>query len=499
MIESYESRWAKLGGFEGNLDDVKKLFKIRDKRRQVVQYAPNPAQALWRSKRTRRNLIVKARQKGLSKEIDADQLAECLIRPTNAVVVSHEKEATKRLFAAVRFYVETMAVPPATRIDSRSELTFPKRGSSYWIGTAGQRAFGRGDTIHRAHLSEAAYYSDFERIVTGISEAAEYGQIDIETTPNGREAVYDLWQKAKAGRSSFTNIFVPWYIDDEYSADSMLQREKDGLSASVQEMFAIPDAQFEWAPDERELAGRVLKEYGIILTVGQIKWRRYKIWDRGELFWQEYPEDDVSCFLQSGRSVFSRIITRPELRVPLDDFDRWDGPADEKARLAKDLLYGGVDGAEGVQGGDSHSFAVADIVPGKEHGTFIYEYTANEPLDVFWSKVAPIARRFNIVLGIEKNGVGLAHCREARRLGVPFREWETTATTRPVMVSELEGAYRKTEMIETYPEAEDEARNMRYGTSNRPEHPPGKHDDRVFSRAIAYQMSRVPKPSVEWI
>ena len=109
-------------------------------------------------------------------------------------------------------------------------MKFPKKGSNYFIGTAGQVAFGRGDTVDRAHLSEAAFYFDLEKILTGISEAAEYGQIDIETTPNGREKFYDMWQKAKTGRSPYTNIFIPWYIDTEYSVDSMTDKEINGLS-----------------------------------------------------------------------------------------------------------------------------------------------------------------------------------------------------------------------------------------------------------------------------
>ena len=252
---------------------------------------------------------MKARQKGISKIIDADQFIDCIRKPVNAVIISHEKEATKRMFDSVHSFIETAKVKPAISIDSRNEIRFPKRGSSYFIGTAGQKAFGRGDTVGRAHLSEAAHYLNFERIFGGISEAAEYGQIDIETTPNGREQIYDMWQKAKAGRSSYTPIFIPWYIDDEYNVENMTEKERDGLSKSVKEIFEIPDNEFMAgiSDDERRLIKRVEKEWNIKLTSGMLKWRRYKIWDRGEMFFQEYPEDDVSCFLQTGRTVFYKI------------------------------------------------------------------------------------------------------------------------------------------------------------------------------------------------
>lgn len=449
---------------------------------------------------------MKARQKGLSKIIDADQLIDCINKPTNAVVISHEKEATKRLFASVRYFIDNMAIKPALSIDSKSEMKFPKRDSYYFIGTAGQKAFGRGDTVSRAHLSEAAFYENLEKILAGIAEAAEYGQIDIETTPNGREQFYDMWEKAKTGRSPYTPIFIPWFIDDEYSVDSMTEKEKQGLSVGVQEMFAIPDDEFiaVMTADEKKLAERVAIEYKIVLTAGQMKWRRYKIWDKGDLFWQEYPEDDVTCFLQSGRAVFKNITRDESKRVPLDNiaaFEKW-GTEEERAALKKRVMYGGVDGAEGTQDGDAHVFSVIDVRPEEGKAYVVYEYASNEPIDVFWNHIRNVILdkdgkpQFRIMLGVEKNGVGVAHCRQALTQKLRHKEWITSGTTRPVMITELEEAYRKEELIETYKEAEDEARNMVYTKSNRAEHQSGKHDDRVFARAVAWQMRKMPIPRV---
>lgn len=453
-------------------------------------------------------MIIKARQKGLSKIIDADQLIDCVRKSTNAVVISHEREATKRLFSAVRYYVDNMEIKPALSIDSKQEMKFPKRGSTYFIGTAGQKAFGRGDTVDRAHLSEASFYDNFETILAGISEAAEYGQIDIETTPNGREQVYDLWQRAKAGKSPYTNIFIPWFVDLEYSADSMTEKEINGLSVSVRELFATPDDEFiaSLTIDEKRLIERVSGEYGFILTAGQIKWRRYKMWDKGDLFYQEYPEDDVSCFLQSGRSVFKSILTDKTKRIPIDDFDSWSKTHKEESEaLLKRNLFAGIDGAEGTPTGDAHVFAVIDIEATTGKSNIIYEYKSNEPIDIFWEKIKNVIikkdkqPRFMITLGVEKNGVGVAHVQKAKELGINYTEWITSGANRPVMITDLEEAYRKEELTESYIEAEDEARNMIYTKSNRPEHQQGKHDDRVFARAIAWQMRQQPTPRVSWL
>lgn len=488
-------------------DELKSLFSIRNKRGEKVPYTPNASQLHYRKHKTRRNLVLKGRQQGLSKEIDADQLADCIKKSTNAVVISHEKTATQRLFAAVRYYIDNLEIKPSVSIDSKSEMKFPKVGSSYFIGTAGQKAFGRGDTIDRAHLSEAAFYENLEGILAGIAEAAEYGQIDIETTANGREHFYDLWQKAKQGLSPYTPIFIPWFLHEEYTSDQMTEKEVQGLSPAVRSLFETKDQDFEWTEEEKELWKRVKHEWDIELTVGQIKWRRYKIWDKGELFFQEYPEDDESCFLQSGRSVFKTIKVDPTLKIPLDhiekikkeDLDRLLG--DKSKKTKKKLLYAAIDPAEGTLTGDAHCLSV--IEPNSpyhpENGAVvIYEMTSNEPIDIFSGKVKKIMDIFDILLGVEHQGVGVAMGNKLRELGVVFTEWNTTGTSRPILVSDLEEAYRKSELIESYVEAEAEARNMIYNSSNRPEHPSGKHDDRVFSRGIALQMFKQPKPGIEF-
>lgn len=458
-------------------------------------------QNLYWAKRKARNLIVKCRQGGITKFIDADQLVDCMRQRTNAVVISHEKEATKRLFSAVREYIDNLPVQPLISTNSKSEIKFPKVGSSYYVGTAGARAFARGDTIQRAHLSEAAFYQDLEKVRNGVEEAAEFGRIDIETTPNGHDEVHSLWQKGRVGRSSYTNIFIPWFLNPEYSADFLTEKERKNLTAAIAEMFAVPDEEFTAGmnDEEKNLVANVLENWGIQLTAGQMKWRRYKIWDKGQFFYQEYPEDEESCFLQNERSVFSHIRTEEWRRIPLDNLKTWcpygDPLGDMAAReqLKKTLMYGFIDGAEGIPDGDQHVFSVIAFQEGKM--VVIYEYASREPIDVFNEKVAAIVNEYNIFLGCEKQGIGGAHILKLRSLGLDPYEWNTTGTSRGPMITQLEEAYRKEELIETYPEAEAEARDMEY-KDKRAEHRSGKHDDRVFSRAGALQLTKLPVPGV---
>ena len=457
-----------------NREAIESLFKIQNKRGVKVPFKFNFAQDYYWGKRTRRNIILKARQEGLTKVVDADQLIDCIRKPTNAVVISHEKEAASRLFKAVKYYLSNLSTKPQIQTDNKHEIYFPKNNSSYYIGAAGQKSFGRGDTISRAHLSEAAFYKHLSPILSGVSEAAEFGQIDIESSPNGRgNEFHDLWGEAKDGKSPYTPIFIPWFFSKDYSVDTLTDDERNGLSVAVQEIFNIPEEQFVLTSEEKELCFKVEKDYGIKLSIGQLKWRRYKIWDKADLFFQEYPEDDISCFLQSGRPVFRNVILKESERGYMEKGKKY---------------YAGLDGAEGIAGGDKHCFAVIDM--NVNPARVIFEICSNDPIEFFLEKVKNIMLKYDIDLGVEKNGIGYAHCVKLRAMGIPFKEFTTsggTGGTRPMMITELEEAYRKVELIETYPEARGELLDMYYDDNNSATHRQGKHDDRVFARAIAWQ------------
>jgi len=394
------------------------------------------------------------------------------------VVISHEYEATHRLLEKVKYYIGNLKVKPGIKYETKQEITFPKLPSSFYIGTAGQRSFGRGDTIHRAHLSEVAFWNNAPNIISGITEAVPLsGKIRIESTPFGRgNWFYDECQKAKAHESSYTFHFYPWWLNQEYSAEYLTEEDRANLPPKIAELFLIPDAEFKLTDEENDL---VLKNN---LTIGQIKWRRYKVWDLGDLFVQEYPEDDVTCFLQSGRPVFRTVnISTQE---PL---------------VEKHFYLGGLDGAEGIENGDRHCFSLID--PWTKPAKTVFEIVSNEPIEIFDFKVSEICKKYSVKLGVEKNGIGVAHCQKLRDLGVDFEEWETTSASRPLMLVELEEALRKDELRECYLEAKNEFLDMVYDEKNRPTHTSGKHDDRVFSRAIAWQMrkSLMANCEVKWL
>ena len=136
------------------------------------------------------HVIPKARQLGISTYIEARFLAFCLtVEGTHAVVISHEARATQRLLRRVQFFLDHLKedgydVP--TKFNNIHEKTFPKTGSSFYIGTAGQRAFSRGDTITHFHGSEVAQWIDPETTMAGVIGAlVENGELFLESTGYG--------------------------------------------------------------------------------------------------------------------------------------------------------------------------------------------------------------------------------------------------------------------------------------------------------------------------
>lgn len=484
---------------------VEKSFKILDKRSKEVPFILNRAQRYYEKKKKNRNIVLKARQQGISKYLLARRMPYFLTRAVNCLLLSNEKDATQRMMSAAKQFLKTMDVTIDFENDEAAMIR-TKLPSTYFIGTAGQAIVGRGDTLHFAHLSEAAFYKDLKNVLNAIVEACEFGQIDIESTPNGHNDFKDLYKKAKAGESSFNAIFIPWFMSEEYSIEFLEESDIQNMTPYMQQIYYLPDDEVmnNLSDAEKKLIRIAKEEYDIDFTAGMIKWRRYKIADKADLFFQEYPEDDESCFLRSDRGVFISIEHDEQVKVPLDDLRSWrdvkdlhfEDAEDEMIKYRQKKLYAGLDPAKGTPDGDYHVFAVYDPMRAVGKGAFVYEYRSREPIDIFAEKILKICKNYNITLGVESNGVGAAMVMKLNQLDANFTDWQTNGTNRPVMIAELSEAYRKQEIIEGYKEAKEEAMSMIYTKSDRPEHPTNGHDDRVFARAIALQMSKTPEYAI---
>jgi hypothetical protein len=326
---------------------IERLLYIDDKRGIVRPFKFNRGQLYFNKNKSNRNIILKHRQGGWSSGILADMYTDCITVPhTTCAVVSHETRATQRLLDRVQFYYDTMESPkPEIGAESRSEKTFPGMHSSIYIGTAGSRAFGRGDTIRKALLSELPFYEDGEKILNGVEDAVPItGELTIEGTPNGEDNIFfEAWTRAREGKSPFKPFFFPWWWTNDYQ----IPRDSD---------YALPEDRWEltFTGEEIDLVER------FHLTEAQIRWRRWKIGEKGGLFWQEYPEDEVSCFLTIGDPVFDQFILTTLAQGSYEGEHHEQGwtfwiPPQEKMNYVI-----GVDTSAGVPGGSYSAAVVLD-------------------------------------------------------------------------------------------------------------------------------------------
>jgi len=274
---------------------IQTLFHIQNKAGKKVQFVLNEAQMeLDRlddpSSRTR-IIIAKARQKGFSTGVLAKFAVRCLgMEGTQAVVMSHESDATERLLKRVSYFFKHMnGAKPQLGSDSRKAMTFPLRDSTYWIGTAGSRIFGRGDWITDLHCSEMAWWDAPVDHFAGLFQAVPFdsGRIYIESTGNGRNNdFYYTWKNAES--MGYTRLFFPWFADDEY-------------------MLPVQS----WSPDFPQFSHLLVDmQRKHNLSDQAMAWYEMKLKElRGNLrlMQQEYPSEPEECFQATGGTIFEYV------------------------------------------------------------------------------------------------------------------------------------------------------------------------------------------------
>lgn len=382
---------------------IESRFRIVNKEQEDVDFILNEAQRRVDSMPGTRIIIPKARRRGISKYFLARSTVRCLgVRNTNAVIISHEAEATKRMLMGVRYYLEHFKGPkPLIKRDSENQITFPKMNSMIYIGTAGSRAFGRGDTITDLHCSEVPHWPDAKTLMTGLLQAVPkgtHGRISIESTGNGMgDWFHNQCMRAAKGQSSFNLCFLPWHEDPEYSLH-LSSEESSEVMSNLREDIGEPD---------------LVSQFGI--TAGQLAWRRIVLEDEldGDLYmWkQEYPTVLSDCFQSSGGGFFQKVNY-----VQTPDWVRYDQHLHilrGHPRPGATYVIGG-DVAAGV-GKDSSTAEVFCVDTNEQ----VAEWLSNriEP-DIFAEHLARVGGMFNEAgLCVESNNHGILTLAYLRGIG----------------------------------------------------------------------------------
>ena len=370
---------------------IERFFKIPNKQGQVVSYALNPTQRLYNQNQTNRDVIDKARQEGISSQVLAEFTVDCAVYDyVRAVVISHDAESTQRLLAKVHFYIENLrdGLKFKTRYSTKNEIVFLNTGSTFYIGTAGARKFGRGDTISRLHCSEVAFWDKPDELVAGLFQAVpREGRIVLESTANGiGNFFHRTVQQALTGQGRFRLHFFPWSIFPEYSLP-------------VQTDFDLTEEEVNLVHDFN-------------LSPGQLLWRREKLLEfeqigRPELFKQEYPLTVEESFLASGWGFFPEAKIIP--KQPVEVFGNWKVWKQPEAGRSYSL---GIDTAAGV-GKDDSVVEICEEGTYEQVAEFVSERTSP---DVLANEAMHMGRRYNTALAvIEMNSYGLEVLNQFKR------------------------------------------------------------------------------------
>lgn len=272
-------------------------LRIRNKEGSEVPFETNEAQYIIHTaleeqlKETGkiRAVILKGRQQGVSTYVQGRFFWRLLHNNgLRAFILTHLAESTQSLFSMAKRYLEGLPIyKPVLGKCNQNELYMSDIDCGYKVGTAGSAGVGRGETLQLVHGSEVSYWPKSEEHFAGILQAVPNSlgtEIILESTANQMGNVfYRMVMKAMEPNSAWKLIFVPWYVQKEYS-------------------MKVDD--FKLTPEEENIKKRYK------LTKNQMAWRRSKIEELGDerKFCQEYPSNVNEAFLtDSDRSFITRV------------------------------------------------------------------------------------------------------------------------------------------------------------------------------------------------
>ena len=455
---------------------AERLLVVRTREGRPGKLKANKVQRAFENKRGQRNIVLKARQMGLTTWVAARFFLKTITQPgTLTLEVAHTQEAAEEIFRIVHRFLDWL--PDGLREGALKtgranvrQIVFPEIDAEYRVVSAADRNAGRGLTVQNLHCSELARWpGDAADILAGLRAAmAPGGELILESTPQGvGGCFYEEWRKA--GETATVRHFFPWWMETRYHSEAV-----DEASLTDEE--------------------RVLMEtHG--LKLAQIAYRRRIRADFRGLTAQEYAEDEESCFLASGESVFelaaveARLKTAPEPveRRKNGELEIWLPPVKGKEYLVA------VDPAGGGSDGDYSAAQVLEMETGLQCAEFAGHVGGLE-LARF---VTGLAAEYNGAwLVVERNNHGsgvlaLAEtaCKYERIYQQGGRQggqagWLTTSVSRPAVIARLEAALVEVPELFQSRRLLGECRSFVRQPNGSSGAQAGTHDDRVMAMAI---------------
>ncbi len=157
-----DKRPASLNGYSVVMMLAERLLRVRRRDGTAAPLIPNQAQRAFEERRGSRNIVLKARQMGMTTWSAARFFLKTITRPgTMTLQVAHTREAAEEIFRIVHRFMDFLPQelregPLLTSRANARQLVFPWLDSQYRVVTAGDRNAGRGLTVQNLHCSELA-------------------------------------------------------------------------------------------------------------------------------------------------------------------------------------------------------------------------------------------------------------------------------------------------------------------------------------------------------
>ena len=489
------------------LNDVQKSF-IKDLNQAISDFKQGKRLHL-------KFLVLKGRQQGFTSLITAYQLA-CSITKRNfsGFTLADDAENTETIFDDKAKYPYSQLpeqLKPSEKYNNRREFHFDKINSRWRVATASGKGVGRSKTLNFFHGSEAGFWGDMQKIMSGLDPALTKDSIQIlESTANGYNQFKELWDD----ENNWEGKFYEWWLTPEYRQSFESERIEREFKEQVQSSEQWIYQRCKW-----------LVEF-IQLSLEQVYWY-YKKWvDLKELIKQEYPCSADEAFLASGSCVFDKdvIVQRKKylegvykVKPPRRGYFVYERKDNGKI---KDSSIRFVDSESGyifiyqephrgfpyAIGGDtagegSNWFAahVIENTSGQQVATLHHQFDE----DLFAEQVYCLGKYYNYALvGIEVNystypvktlrnlGYGRQYVREVEDTITKKRKeahgfW-TSSITRPIIIANLVKLVRENIDLINDPETLKEMLTFVLNDSKKPEAEEGAEDDLVMALAISH-------------
>ena len=274
---------------------LENLYYIKDKSGCKIKFKLNWAQKALLSGLHNQNIILKARQLGITTFFSILQLDACMWNDgISAGIIADKRETSEDIFnhiikfayEALPEYVKTMN--PATQ-DNVRKLEF-KNGSNMRVSTS-----MRGGSLQMLHISEFGKICAqspwlAQEIVTGSLQAVAADQfVTIESTAEGREGYFfDFCKEAQDAQASGKKLsalemkffFFPWHQHLDYM---------------IYEQVVIPAEEISYFEG--------LRNKGIDLNNEQKWWYTKKHQQLKESMMQEYPSTPEESFFVANKGL----------------------------------------------------------------------------------------------------------------------------------------------------------------------------------------------------